>query len=104
MIQTIQYFTKNLLTKANAVAVKRGYNRALRDEFISKLPDTLKFPVIHYSEHGHKGGMQCESHVRVSVAVGDREKDIIFLDCDWSLFYALPVVKLEVSQVATILN
>ncbi len=104
MTQTIRYFTKKLLAKANAVAVKRGYNRALRDEFISKLPDTLKFPVIHYSEHGHKGGMECESHVRVLVAVGNREKDIIFLDCDWGLFYALPVVELEVSQIASILN
>jgi hypothetical protein len=102
MIQTIQYFTKKLLTKANSVAVKRGYNRALRDEFISKLPDTLKFPVIYYSEHGHKGGMQCESHVRVLIAVSDEK--MVTLDCDWSLLYSLPVVKLEVSQVATILN
>jgi hypothetical protein len=100
MTQSTRYFTKKLLAKANAVAVKRGYNRALRDEFISKLPDTVKFPIVSDAVHSHKGGRKCEQHVRVSIAYGIGEGEIVVLDCDWNLFHKLPVAKLGDQSVS----
>lgn len=93
MSKTIRFFTKKMLTKMNAVAVKRGYNRAFKDAFVSSLPDSLKFPVISHFVHSHKKGVSCEPHVRVLIAFdGDGEMDC--LDCDWKLFYNLPTVTL----------
>jgi hypothetical protein len=94
MSQIVRFFTKKLLAKANAIAVKRGYNRALSDGFVLQLPDTLKFPIIHHESHSHKNGSSCEPHVRACFAYVDDEKEIATLDCDWNLFYALPSAQL----------
>ena len=94
MSQTIRFFTKKMLAKMNTVAVKRGYNRAFKDDFVSSLPDSQKFPVIFHFVHSHKKGVECEPHVRVVIAFGaNGDKDC--LDCDWKLFYDLPTVTLS---------
>lgn len=96
MIKTIPYITKKQLVKANAIAIKRGYNRALREDFVAALSDGLLFPVIYYFVHSHKQGEPCEPHIRVVLAVdGDGSKVVI--DCDWNLFYQLDTAMLTTS-------
>jgi hypothetical protein len=91
MQKTIHYFTKKLLAKANAIAIKRGYNRALMDDFVDGLSDKLKYPVCYHIVHRHKRGEACEPHIRVFIATDD-EGSTVALDCELNLFQTLPAV------------
>lgn len=92
MTKIVRYFTKQQLVKANAIAIKRGYNRALKDSFVDGLSDGFKYPVIHHMIHRHKNGIECDQHVRVFFATDSDSRSVI--DCDWNLFYKLSAVTL----------
>lgn len=88
----IRYFTKSQLAKANSIAIKRGYNRALAESFVDGLSDWMKYPICHHMIHEHKRGEACERHIRVVIVTDDKSgpSSIHVLDCDWNLFYELP--------------
>lgn len=90
MSQTVRFFTKALLVKAAAIAAKRGYNRGLSQEFLDNLPDSFKYPVCHHFVHQHKAGKLCEPHIRAGFAY-DTSGICALIDCDWNLFYDLPL-------------
>lgn len=99
MTQAIRIFTKSTLKKANAIAIKRGYNRSLNEDFIMELPDDLFFLVTNYFVHQHKHGVHCDAHIRVTLCLGEEDGQGIIetLDCDWNLFYKLPAFPMSLA-------
>lgn len=59
----MKVFTKDILKSVNTMALVRGYNRAVQEEFLDTLPDQLYVPFIELL-HEHKAGQPCELHVR----------------------------------------
>lgn len=89
-METIRYFTKANLIKANQIAIKRNYNRAVTEGFLENLPSHNLYPIVTSLVHSHKGGRPTEPHMRVVVVVNEMGERVV-IDCDWSLFNRLPI-------------
>lgn len=91
MITKVRFFTKKQLIKANTIAIKRGYNKAMDEDCVARLPDQIKYPVTHHVINWDKDGRSCEPHVRVEIVLGVDNNKAVFgiLDCEWNLFHKL---------------
>lgn len=73
------------LAEINRVAVERGYNRAVTDEFIELLdPEGHNVSGLMFS-HDHKGGQACEPHWRINwycSVKGSDEPVSVIIDTD----------------------
>lgn len=88
-METIRYFTKALLLKANQIAIKRKYNRAAFEHVLKALPKDKLYPITFNMFHHHKGGRPTETHMRVVVAINE-QGNCVSIDCDLNLYNRLP--------------
>lgn len=89
-METTRFFTKAHLIKANKIAIKRKYNRAVFEHVLDALPNDKVYPVITKLPHHHKGGRPTETHMRVVVVINEQGQ-LVTIDCDMSLYRSLPV-------------
>jgi hypothetical protein len=83
-------FTKSLLVATNKAAEKKGFNRQLKDEWVSTLPEDVILPIQFTLLHQHARCRPAEPHVRcVFVAPGGESGTI---DCTMDLYDLLPGV------------
>jgi len=81
-------FTKSLLIATNNAAEKKGFNRQLKDEWISTLPEDVILPIQFTLLHQHARCRPAEPHVRcVFVAPGGGSGTV---DCTMDLYDLLP--------------
>lgn len=98
----VYVFTKPLLTLANNIALKRGYNRALRPEVLALAPEDSQWMVELALPHEHAAGKPVEMHMRCGIyplrsVPGDatrleidRDEMMLFVDTDMDVFEMLP--------------
>ncbi|NBO19963.1 MAG: hypothetical protein EB060_11430 [Proteobacteria bacterium] len=60
----MEVFDKALLTFANQMAIKLGYNRAIEPEYLKNTPDDQHWAVVFCMLHEHKAGKPTDPHVR----------------------------------------
>ena len=60
----MKIFDKALLTLANDVAIKLGYNRAIEPEYLNATPSDSFWAVVFSMPHEHKAGQPTDPHVR----------------------------------------
>ena len=84
--------TKDQLVEANKWAIKVGYNRALEvaplNKFLKGYDEDVRFPILMSILHEHKGGQQCEPHMRCEVVLGPTGPKVL-IDLDMDLFTRL---------------
>lgn len=98
----VYVFTKSLLTLANNIALKRGYNRALRPEILKLAPEDSQWMVELVLPHEHAAGKLVDLHMRCGIyplhkVPGDdtklqidRSEMMLFIDTDTDVFEMLP--------------
>lgn len=98
----VYVFTKPLLTLANNIALKKGYNRALRAEVLKLAPEDSQWMVELVLPHEHAAGKLVDQHMRCGIyplqkVPGDdtklqidRSETMLFIDTDMDVFEMLP--------------
>lgn len=96
----VHIFTKPLLTLANSIALKRGYNRAIEPEHIKQQPDNTLWAVVIALPHEHAAGKPVDTHIRCGIRpltqVDENSMKIdssdlmLFVDTDMDVFGMLP--------------
>ena len=98
----VYIFTKSLLKLANSIALKRGYNRAIRPEVIAMAPDDSMWAVELALPHDHAAGKPVNMHMRCGLVPLrkidddesklqiDRSEGMMFVDTDMDVFEMLP--------------
>ncbi len=81
-------FTKSLLVAASKAAEKQGFNRQLRDEWVSTLPDDVVLPIQFTLLHYFAQGRPAEPHVRCAFVAPGGES--VTIDCTLGLYDLLP--------------
>lgn len=86
-------FDKATLRLANKIAIDRGYNRAIVEEYIDKQPDDAHWAVTFYMLHEHAAGKAVDPHIRCMIRqIFVDNPPTLFVDTDMSLFDMLPEV------------
>ena len=107
-----RYFPARLLKKANELAIRRNYNRSIYfHKYMKEVHKTLKdimgdeapsrrkdvnIPIAFAIEHHHKGGKECERHVRCMLLGG------ILVDCDIDIWNSLPRADVSTDDKVTV--
>jgi len=60
----LKVFDKANLTIANNLAIKLGYNRALKPELLATVPEDSLWAVVFNMPHNHKAGKLTDPHIR----------------------------------------
>lgn len=82
-------FTKGVLKSVNTMALVQGYNRAVNEEFLDRLPDEKFYVPTFVLLHEHKAGKRCDPHVR---CVFNHEGDYFIIDVEMGCWDMLPTV------------
>lgn len=92
-MKTFRVFDKTLLRMANKIAIKRGYNRAIVEEYIEKQPSDAIWVVTLSLLHEHAAGKAVDPHVRCMIRqLFTEDAPTLFVDTDMELFERLPTV------------
>lgn len=95
----VYIFTKPLLTLANNIAIKRGYNRAIQPEYIKQQKDGSLWAVVISLLHEHAAGKPVAPHMRCGIypltqvdenTMRIEKTDMLFVDTDMDVFDMLP--------------
>ncbi len=87
-VETLHYFTRDLLAECCDRGDEWGFNRRL-NERVKKLPKTCKFPVADSFPHYHAAFRRVREHVRCVVYLGP-ERGYTTVDVPKSFFRKLP--------------
>lgn len=98
-MKTIPVFTKKTLTLANNIAIRRGYNRAIVEDYIAKMPEETKWAVTFYMLHEHAAGKPVDPHVRCMIQqLFVDDSPTLFVDTDMTVFEMLPKYTIDAEK------
>jgi hypothetical protein len=95
-MSSFKVFDKAALQLANKIAIKRGYNRAIVEDYIAGRPDNSHWVVTFHMLHEHAAGKPVDPHVRCMIQqLFVENPPTLFVDTDMSLFELLPEISTE---------
>jgi hypothetical protein len=94
-VKQFKVFNKVLLRLANQIAIRRGYNRAIVEEYIEKQPEDAAWAVVFHMPHEHAAGKPVATHMRCMLQqLFVPNPPTLFVDTDWDLFNEVPAVEI----------
>ena len=82
----IRYLTKKTLIELNNKAIKNRKNRTLEPTLLSKLSDTLKFPIVFSMVHNFE-------EIRAVIQISGKSGNSICLDLDFKDYKKIHKIK-----------
>lgn len=95
-MKTFKVFDKSMLTLANKIAIRRGYNRAIIEEHIAEQPNNAFWAVMLNIPHEHAAGKPVNMHMRCMIRqLFVENAPTLFVDTDLALFEELPTIEVK---------